>query len=481
MYYYPIVTEKRGVLEVYLKYASLLFFSCIILFLSCSEPEATGSQAYSVSLALIGKDTVFVDQFKKSYEAFLLRTPAKDNQDTRKTHLNRMINDYLLAQAALELQLDTCPDFQHYQKIKEQAAMRQYQFDAIRQDTDFDDQQIKIAFQRAQESRLVRHLFSRNQSQINQYYKQLTSGESNFHSLARKAFTDSTLKSNGGLLGWVSWGDTDLQFEEKLYDTQMGQISAPFQTKFGWHIIKVEQIHQNLLPTELDYQQFVEKNKTKLQRIYQEEQLARELAELLEQQSIKLNLPVLKFVAQILKEQYLQNYAELPLKMQKLSVEAVEKLQLQLSEVSSERLIEYKEGYWLVRDFLFQLPEIPVWFVMTDIEKAVALAFRNELLAQQGYQAGINRKAPVRHATQLSSYAGLARRMSAQLLPQIPAERRLNFIDEDVHLYRLQQWRKQKAFLIEKRKQNTDINIFFNNLAKIYSPPSSSLVKTEQE
>lgn len=59
-----------------------------------------------------------------------------------------------------------------------------------------------------------------------------------FEDMARQYSEDGSA-SNGGDLGWVNPGDTVPQFEKTMNELAIGEISAPVQTPFGWHIIQV--------------------------------------------------------------------------------------------------------------------------------------------------------------------------------------------------------------------------------------------------
>ena len=45
--------------------------------------------------------------------------------------------------------------------------------------------------------------------------------------------------SQGGDLGWISPGDTVAEFEQTMNKLQIGLVSEPVQTTFGWHLIQV--------------------------------------------------------------------------------------------------------------------------------------------------------------------------------------------------------------------------------------------------
>jgi peptidyl-prolyl cis-trans isomerase SurA len=59
-----------------------------------------------------------------------------------------------------------------------------------------------------------------------------------FDELARLHSEDASA-SKGGDLGWVNPGDTVPDFEKAMDALQPGQVSAPVQSPFGWHLIQV--------------------------------------------------------------------------------------------------------------------------------------------------------------------------------------------------------------------------------------------------
>lgn len=60
-----------------------------------------------------------------------------------------------------------------------------------------------------------------------------------FASLARASSDDKAAAAEGGNLGWVSPGMMVPAFEEEMDKLKPGEISKPFLTQFGWHIVQV--------------------------------------------------------------------------------------------------------------------------------------------------------------------------------------------------------------------------------------------------
>lgn len=75
---------------------------------------------------------------------------------------------------------------------------------------------------------------------IQEIYKKIEQGE-NFESLAKQFSDDKSSSAKGGLMPPFSGGQLSSQeFEDAAFSLKAeGEISAPFQSEYGWHIIKL--------------------------------------------------------------------------------------------------------------------------------------------------------------------------------------------------------------------------------------------------
>ena len=64
-------------------------------------------------------------------------------------------------------------------------------------------------------------------------------GGDRFENLARSHSDDTASAVDGGDLDWVSPGILDPTFEEQMGRLGVDEVSAPFKTQFGWHIVQV--------------------------------------------------------------------------------------------------------------------------------------------------------------------------------------------------------------------------------------------------
>ena len=68
--------------------------------------------------------------------------------------------------------------------------------------------------------------------------ERVLSGE-DFATLAKASSEDKGSAVVGGDLGWTSKGDLVAEFEEQMIKLKPGEISPPFRSRYGWHIVQV--------------------------------------------------------------------------------------------------------------------------------------------------------------------------------------------------------------------------------------------------
>ena len=79
--------------------------------------------------------------------------------------------------------------------------------------------------------------------EIDNLYQRLQNGEP-FAELAKQYSDDPGSGSEGGDLGWTQPGQMVPEFEQVMFSTPTGQYSAPFESRFGWHILLVEDLRE---------------------------------------------------------------------------------------------------------------------------------------------------------------------------------------------------------------------------------------------
>ena len=83
---------------------------------------------------------------------------------------------------------------------------------------------------------------------ITAVYKEVADGKMTFAEAA-KSYSQDGSAANGGSLGTFSARDMVPEFSERLAEMKEGQISEPFRTRYGWHIVKLDKVEKHDPPT----------------------------------------------------------------------------------------------------------------------------------------------------------------------------------------------------------------------------------------
>ena len=167
------------------------------------------------------------------------------NQKKIDNYLNLYINYKLKILEAKKLKLDTAKAFKEELQRYKNRLMLPYLKDSLTI-----NKLAKEAYNRTKYEVNVSHILIRVSktappkdtiAAYNKIYKiwhLLKRGE-DFLSMAKKYSQDPSAKKNGGNLGYFGAFTMVYSFENKAYNTPVDSISKPFRTRFGYHIIKV--------------------------------------------------------------------------------------------------------------------------------------------------------------------------------------------------------------------------------------------------
>lgn len=92
------------------------------------------------------------------------------------------------------------------------------------------------------------HILVETEDKAKEVLGKVEKGE-DFGKLAEEYSGDPGSKANGGKLGYFTKGQMVKEFEDAAFALKKGEVSKPVQSKFGWHIIKVDDRREKPLPT----------------------------------------------------------------------------------------------------------------------------------------------------------------------------------------------------------------------------------------
>ncbi len=232
-----------------------LLVGAVLVVTVVSRSLAAGTQPErSKVVASVGDSSITFGEFSDRYEDYLIYTGLQDNMQARYAILNNMINEILLRHYDDNRAIYSNAEYQ-----REIASAWKRSVLAFVEDREVyakitvSDREMREAYERSKIKLAVRHLFARTEKEADELYHLAKIGVS-FHQLAKQVFTDTTLRNNGGYLGYIGWGETDPNFERVAYSLKVGEISRPVKTAEGYSIIRVDDRIDDPFATEYGYE-----------------------------------------------------------------------------------------------------------------------------------------------------------------------------------------------------------------------------------
>jgi len=233
--------------------------SKVLLFvLSVSLSFSVFSQKKEKVLVTIDGEKTTVSDFKKVYEKNL---DAIDNAEAKSVtkNLELYINYKLKVKEAYSLKFDTLPSYKREMETYKNQLSAPYL-----QDTTFINELVKDIYFRTKNQVKAKHILlrlSRDASpkdtlevynRIMGIRDRILKGEK-FEKVAAEVSEDKSAKDdpktgrkgNGGDLGYFSAFNMVASFEDAAYSTKVGEISMPFKSQFGYHILQVDDIRKS--------------------------------------------------------------------------------------------------------------------------------------------------------------------------------------------------------------------------------------------
>ncbi len=196
------------------------------------------------TLFTVGGEKVPVSEFLYIYQKNL-GDKADFTEKSLKEYLDLYIKFKLKVKKAKDMKLDQSPAFKNEMKGYREQLAKSYLVDK-----EVSEKLMKEVYNRMQKDLNVSHIListgpanrdeAKAKDKINEIYEKLKKGAS-FSDLAKNYSNDKYSKNDGGNLGWVTamLPNGFYEFENQIYSLKKGEFSKPFKSKFGYHIVKL--------------------------------------------------------------------------------------------------------------------------------------------------------------------------------------------------------------------------------------------------
>ncbi len=170
----------------------------------------------------------------------------------REQILTELINLEVLTQAAENIGLDKKPEVAVALHLQYTQSMSNAYLSEIGQDIDVTDDELRAEYDRQAanvkaDEYNASHILVDSEAEAKAIIESLGEG-ADFAELAKEKSTGPT-GENGGNLGWFQSASMVPEFSAALAEMKAGETSsAPVQTQFGWHVIRVNETRSAKTP-----------------------------------------------------------------------------------------------------------------------------------------------------------------------------------------------------------------------------------------
>lgn len=227
----------------YSKFVALALFSALA--------TSTAYAAESKSAASVNGVAIPQVRLEMRIKAAMTQGQS-DTPELRSAVLDELINIEVLAQAAskkgLNKQADVVQQIDHSkQTILASAFVQDYVKNHPFSDVELKQEYDKINKQRGNKEYKVAHILLKTEAEAITVAEQLKN--SKFEDVAMDKSQDPGSSVKGGDLGWAVPSNFVKPFSDAMVALTKGQVSAPVQSQFGWHIIKLEDTRDMKTPS----------------------------------------------------------------------------------------------------------------------------------------------------------------------------------------------------------------------------------------
>jgi peptidyl-prolyl cis-trans isomerase C len=208
-----------------------------------ATPAAPAQPDPNAVVANVGNETITEADLGFAAEDLAQELQQVPPDQQRAFLVTVLIDMKVMAQAAKQQGMDQTDIFKRRLAYLEERALRRAYF-AEKVAAAVTPDAVKAAYDKfvagftPEDEVHAEHILVNSEDDAKAIKAQLDKG-ANFEELAKEKSTDPSAKQNGGDLGFFSKGQMVKPFEDKAFSMEVGQVSDPVQSQFGWHIIKV--------------------------------------------------------------------------------------------------------------------------------------------------------------------------------------------------------------------------------------------------
>lgn len=363
---------------------------CVLLLsVACTADAQTGQEAKQI-VARVNEVEISAARFNLAYVDHLIQTGRNDTPAERYAFLDELINIYLLAEEAAARGLtDAAYDAYVERQVEKYTANQFYHTAFLDSLPDLTEAEIRQAFVNSKDQVYARHLLFGTREQADAAYTRLQAGADFLH-LANEIFDTATFDSTAGYLGAADYWVLDDALAEAAYAMPVGAYSEPIRTRYGWHIIRVEDRFRHPLLTESEYQNSRGRTLTQARQRRMRLEGDQFVRSYMENLDVAADRDALRALHDLIQQVTADVGEETPRVNLRDEEVASVRAQLAPEAILATYTLHGERQAFTAQEFARWLPELPYHEVRSRTGAAVGRALRNAVMARAGAAQGLD-------------------------------------------------------------------------------------------
>ncbi|MEE2922961.1 MAG: peptidylprolyl isomerase [Pseudomonadota bacterium] len=220
-----------------------------LLATACGRPveEEPVIQVEAATAVSVNGDPIYVSEVELEAVARGLISPGQEfgpGDENYDLVLDQLIDQKLMAQEALARGLDKGPTAERRLEVARERILGNLLVESlvaseVNEDSIEAMYKEQVALQQEDDEVSIAHILVETEAEAHALYQQIEEGAT-FESLVVANSLDSTTRMENGDLGYVSPNNMADPFPVVIANTKVGEVSEPFLSADGWHILKVK-------------------------------------------------------------------------------------------------------------------------------------------------------------------------------------------------------------------------------------------------
>jgi hypothetical protein len=316
------------------------------------------------------------DHFIKEYELFGTYSPSKDDPETRQFYAKVMLERQIIAELGRQNSLDTLKIVKETIRRRKEMAMRRHYLNMMVKPgvPEPTEEEIHSAFRRSNTRIRAQQIFAPTREIADSLYRVVKSG-ADFDAVAEQSMIAAGMQpGSAGNMGWVTFNQLDEAPENALFSLNQKEISEPVQSLRGFHIFRSLDVEETVYFDQSTFNNIRDRIKHQVfQRRFDEAS-----ADFIKKEVMSQELAI---DVSMLYEAYLELRPSFPVRNEPEEVIRFNnELNFMEPRLDTSTPLAYVNGQpFTYGQFLYQLPDIPVEWVVSDFRHALEIAIRDSI------------------------------------------------------------------------------------------------------